>query len=366
MADSKDTALSSGAVSAKPRRRWLKVLLALIVLILFVSASCGLVLRRAMKDGGYIEDWEPGVDGQTLANVQYGSEAWQVMDVYVPKDFDARRMRGAVLFIHGGAWVGGSRMEQVGFAKRAAKAGYLTANMEYMLYSEDVKDEYTIERVLDDVDAAIAKLKEVGAELGCELDRVAVSGHSAGGHISSLYAYSRGKSAPLKVAFLMARVAPIDFHADTWSPNLKPKTVAGLVSAMSGEEVDEEQALNPDEKTEALIASISPLSYVKPGVTPTISAYGAKDAIVPSPHARKIKEAFEALGAKSVVDVAPGDDQTPVFDYVEFPSSNHMLARDPDCTMRVWGLFLSYAKRYLQKHDGEDDILSEWGTDEER
>ena len=135
---------------------------------------------------------------------------------------------------------------------------------------------------------------------------------------------------------------------------------------MSGEEVDEEQALNPDEKTEALIASISPLSYVKPGVTPTISAYGAKDAIVPSPHARKIKEAFEALGAKSVVDVAPGDDQTPVFDYVEFPSSNHMLARDPDCTMRVWGLFLSYAKRYLQKHDGEDDILSEWGTDEER
>ena len=53
------------------------------------------------------------------------------------------------------------------------------------------------------------------------------------------------------------------------------------------------------------------------------------------------------------------DTETPVFDYIEFPTSNHMLARDPDCTMRLWGLFLSYSKRYLQKHEEHGDILSE-------
>ncbi|MBQ9372717.1 MAG: alpha/beta hydrolase [Thermoguttaceae bacterium] len=356
---------SQNAPSKPRRRRWLRVVFVLLILCLIFTASCGLYLRRAMKDGGYLEDWDSETDGQVLEDVKYGTESWQVMDVYIPKNFQASQMRGAVLFIHGGAWIGGSRMEQVGFAKRAAKDGYLTANMEYMLYRDDVKSEYSITRVLDDVDAAIAKLKEIGEELGCELDRVALSGHSAGGHISSLYAYSRGKEAPLEVAFIMARVAPIDFHADAWAPNLKAKSVAGLVSAMTGTEIDAAALENPDEKTEELINSVSPLSYVKPGVTPTLSAYGAKDSIVPAGHPRKIKEAFEKLEAKSVVDVHPADTETPVFDYIEFPTSNHMLARDPDCTMRLWGLFLSYSKRYLQKHEEHGDILSEWGTDGE-
>ena len=324
-----------------------------------LAIGCGSLLRRALETGGYVENWNPETDGEKLEDVNYGPESWQVMDVYVPKGFNSSEMRGAVVFIHGGAWIGGSRDLEDGFARRAAKAGYLTANIEYMLASESVKDSYSMERVLDDVDAAIAKLKEIGEGLGCELDRVALSGHSAGGHISSLYAYSRGQSAQLTVAFIMARAAPVDFHVDTWSPQSSPKVVAASVRGMTRVEVDEALALNPDEATEAAINSISPLSYVKPGVTPTISAYGAKDSIVPPNHPRKLRAAFEAIGAKPFADRDAVDLETPIFDYVEFPHSDHMLTSDGDCTTRLWDLFLAYSKHYLLKPEEHGDVLNE-------
>ena len=163
----------------------------------------------------------------------------------------------------------------------------------------------------------------------------------------------------------MARVAPIDFHCDAWSSVQKPATVAVLVSAMTQTKLTAEDVENPTDETEALIDSISPLSFVKPGVTPTISAYAANDVAVGTGHREKIKAAFEELGAKSIAD-APVGDEGAVFDFVDFPNSNHMLGRDPDRTMRLWGLFLKYAERYLCETPDEAESLEEWGEKVER
>ena len=366
-----DVAKGVATTAVKPRktswkRRALYFLLCGALILLVGVASCGYYVRNALKDGGYFENWDEEIDGEALLDVRYGDEEYQVFDAYVPKNRAPEKLRGAALFIHGGAWVGGSRAEQVGFAKRAAKAGYLSFNMEYLLYSEDTKEEYTIEAVLDDVDKALEKAKEIGAKYGYRLDRVALSGHSAGGHIASLYAYKRGKTAPLPVKFVMARVAPIDFHYDAWSSVQKSKTVATLVSAMTGAELTADDIENPTDETEALIDSISPLSYVKPGVTPTIAAYASKDILVGTGHKDKLTAAFEKLGAKSIAEVA-ADDSCPVFDFVEFPNSNHMLGRDPDRTMRLWGLFLKYSERYLHEIPTEEaETLEEWGEAVER
>ena len=265
-----------------------------------------------------------------------------------------------------------------------AKEGYLTANMEYTLYNNDLKErknEYSIELVLEDVRLALAKLVEVGEEYGYHIDRVALSGHSAGGHISMLYGFrSRTREdfeTPVKIAFVAPRVGPVDFHAKTWDVPIRDasedpqaqswtedkriETMARITSFLSGVDVSERQYLNPDDKTEAAIESISPLYDIKPGVPPIFAAYGAKDMLVPAQNYKLLKHAFSELKAKSVGEVDSDDTETQVFDLLVFPNSNHMLARDPDYTLKWRGLFLSYASRYLtvpvesnETSDGEE------------
>ena len=344
---------------------------AIVALVLYFYA------KNAIRDGGYAETWIVDVHGDILEDRSYGDNPQQTMDVYVPRTLDPAKSRGAILFIHGGAWIGGGRWEQESFAKMMAKEGYLTANMEYTLYNNDLKerkDEYNIELVLEDVRLALAKLVEIGEEYGYQIDRVALSGHSAGGHISMLYGFrSRTRedfASPVKIAFVAPRVGPFDFHAktwnipssdepatdrdgsedalsNTWTVEKRIETMAKIASFLSGVEISKERYLNPDEKTEAALESISPLYDVKPGVPPIFAAYGAKDIIVPSQNYKLLKHAFAGLKAKSVADVAPDDTETQVFDLLVFPNSNHMLARDPDYTLKWRGLFLSYASRYL-------------------
>lgn len=159
-----------------------------------------------------------------------------------------------------------------GFARRTAKRGYVAASLGYMLAGDKTKDVYSMNAVMDEIDAALQTLKDEATKRGAPLEKVALSGDSAGGHIATLYAYSRGKGAPLPVVFVAPRVGPSDFHVETW-PNLEPSAVAGLVSAMTRTEttVDAMKAKTPE--AEAAIAAVSPASFVeKGGAVPTLAA----------------------------------------------------------------------------------------------
>ena len=335
----------------RKKRSWKRVVaygaLGIFALILLVATSGAVFLHRSLKTGGYLEEWREGVDGETLLDVSYGAESCEKLDVYVPRENAPEKARGAILFIHGGAWVAGTRDEQKGFAKWAAKSGWLVGNMEYKLYSEEDKDGYTIEVVLDEIDAAVRKLKEIGETRGRTPQRVAISGHSAGGHLAALYAYSRGKNAEIPVAFVAPRVAPIDFHADAWTPNVKPDQIAAIVSAMTGETIDGKELESGAPESEALIARASPVSFVDSSAVPTLAAYGAKDFVVGIAHAEKLKNAFAALDARGIEDASSDDEARPVFDLLVFPKSSHMLGRDPEYVKRWRELFLAYADRYL-------------------
>lgn len=356
----------------KRRRPVVRILLRILgvaaLLAIVVVCYLGYSIHRIVRNGGYAEKWEEDVDGDWLRDMSYGELPWQKMDFYVPKEFDPLKAHGALLFIHGGAWIGGNRLEQAGFAKRMAKEGYLTGNMEYMLYNDDLgeyKSKYNIQMVLADVDLALAKLVEVGRERGYEIDRVALCGHSAGGHISMLYGYTykerENGAPPVEIAFVAPRVGPVDFHAKTWNAEKDPRTMTWFTSFLSGVEISEAQYVNPDEKTEAAIESISPLSFIESGIPPTLAVYGAKDVLVPSRHCKLLEHAFHEIKAKSIAEVEYTDRQTPVFDILVFPNSNHMLGRDPDFTLKWQGLFLAYSSRYLAESIDPtlDDIMRE-------
>jgi len=323
-------------------------------------SSCSLYsvyrVRDTLKYSGYLEKWEEGIDGDTLADVSYGDKEWNKIDCYFPKELTKGKSHSAIVYIHGGAWSIGSRKDMTGFARRCAKSGYVSASVEYMLFNETTKEQYSMEAVLNEIDAALTKLKEVASERGIELKRVALGGDSAGGHIVSLYAYSRGKNAPLSVAFIAPRVAPIDFHVDAWEPVQNAETVAGIVSLMTRQITSVEEIEKPTEEVEARIDSVSPLAYLeKGGVVPTLAAYGAEDPVVGRKHCAKISAVFGKLGAKGIDEIKSDDKETPVFDCLEFPHSGHMLGKDPDFAVRHLELFLRYTRRFLDETDESNE-----------
>ena len=346
----RDSALSK---RKNGKLRWVVVLLSALAAMTVTVASCGLYsvyrMRGVLVASGYTESWQEGVDGETVADIPYGEKDWNYLDAYFPPTLAPEKARSAFVYVHGGAWVGGSRGDMRAFARRMTKAGYVTASVEYMLYKEgQTSSFYTINAVLDEIDAALAKLKDVAAERGIELDRVALGGDSAGGHIISLYAYSRGKNAPIPVVFIAPRVAPIDNHVDAWDPVLKPSDIGKLVQAMNrSKAISAEQMNNPDETTEALINACSPLAFLNAeNAVPTVAAYGGKDPLVGTKHCAKIKARFQELGAKEIAKTSP-DDGAIVFDCVEYPHSGHMLEKDPGCALKFHALVLKYAERYL-------------------
>lgn len=346
--------MSSETTKNSAKWRWLWLGCGMLVLAAVTVAGCGLFALQRMGDvlaqSGYTEAWDEGVDGESIVDIPYGDKERNKLDMYIPKELAPEKSHCAFVYVHGGAWMGGSRRDMTAFARRMTKAGYVSASFGYTLVDQKNRMDYSIFKVLDEIDAAMAKLKAEAAERGIELERVAMGGDSAGGHIISLYAYSRGKNSPLPVVFIAPRVGPIDFHADAWDPVVKPDGIGLLVTAMNCREqvITAQEILEPSEEIEKLIDAVSPLSYLTADNTiPTVSAYGGKDPLVGTKHCAKIAAKFAELGAKSLNDVEPDDTESIVFDYLEYPNSGHMLESDPDYAQKFHALVLKYAERYL-------------------
>lgn len=130
---------------------------------------------------------------RTIALVPYrvadGKEL--AFDLYLPPEGKARR--SAVLFAHGGGFIGGHRRMMraatdlpARLAALAAK-GYVLASMQYRLSAKS----FFLAQI-QDAKAAIAWLREHADHNAIDRDRIAVWGSSAGGTIASTLALSRG------------------------------------------------------------------------------------------------------------------------------------------------------------------------------
>ena len=60
-----------------------------------------------------------------LINVKYGNDSRNYMDIYIPKNKTTTQTYGAVLYIHGGAWIEGNKYSMQQYAIDYAKKGYL-------------------------------------------------------------------------------------------------------------------------------------------------------------------------------------------------------------------------------------------------
>jgi acetyl esterase/lipase len=105
----------------------------------------------------------------------------QRLDLYLPKEPHADTLP-LLVFIHGGAWLGGDRRGGAGQVMRFVESGdYVGASIGYRLSGDA-----TWPSQIHDCKAAVRWLRAHAEEYGIDSDRIGVMGTSAGGHLVAL------------------------------------------------------------------------------------------------------------------------------------------------------------------------------------
>ena len=271
-------------------------------------------------------DYEPKSD-YVFKNLAYGNHERQVLDLRLPENSDGEV--GLVLYIHGGAWVAGDKdVYKDTIKSNCNDLGYAAAAINYRYLSEDV----SLHDIADDIQAAVHLIKERAAEKGININKMLVSGASAGAHLAMLYAYSRADVSAIAPAAVVSYCGPTDLTDENYYINSDlgdPVTVADLFSKACGKRFTYEERHTAIEE----LKKVSPLYYVNESTVPTVINHGQKDTIVPYTNATAIVEKFEQYGVK--------------YDFVSFPNSGHGLENDPAEQERANELIFEYARTYL-------------------
>ena len=214
------------------------------------------------------------------ADIAYGSDARQKLDVYVPKA-EGAAARPVVIFWYGGSWERGSKSDYRFVGAALADRGYITVLPDYRLYPE-VK----FPGFLDDAAHAVAWVQQHAQEFGGDPHRIVLMGHSAGGHEAAFLAYDRR---------LLQKAGA------------RPEWIVGLVG-LSGP-----YALEPDTKILNTIfaspyseAEWQPVRFVTPQSPPTLLVHGTADDVVSIKHAEKLRDVLLANHVRVETQFYPG------------------------------------------------------------
>ena len=111
-----------------------------------------------------------------------------------PKDWKATDKRPAIVFFHGGGWVGGQPGQFTEHSKYLASRGMVCVQVQYRLLKRKSNDPPT--NCVRDAKSAMRWVRSRAKELGIDPKRIASAGGSAGGHLAAFVGMVDGLDDP--------------------------------------------------------------------------------------------------------------------------------------------------------------------------
>lgn len=263
-----------------------------------------------------------------LENISYGNHERNKVDIFIPENLKSDS--GLILFIHGGGWHEGDKSIHYSDSEYFCNLGYVCATMNYRYVADDI----CVFNELDDITSALNTVKQKCSEHGITVDKLILSGGSAGGHLSLLYAYIRKDESPVKPVAVCAYSPPVNCSKPDFLCGISSEFddwKYGLLSKCCGFRITKDDYMNPPQQ-KALIR-ISPEYYVSSDCVPTAVFHGKNDELIPSDH---ILDFITLLNDKKVKN-----------DFLIYENSSHSLKDDPETDIRAKEIFKSYAEMYL-------------------
>lgn len=142
----------------------------------------------------------------TINNISYGSNASQKLDLGLPGGRTSNT--SLVVVVHGGGWATGDKNELTWLLNGLKQRGFAVANINYRL-TLNTPDNYKMQ--VDDLDSAVQYTLRLASVHTFNGQKLYIVGHSAGGHLSLAYAYTRNSSGKVRAAGSLA--GPTDLFA---------------------------------------------------------------------------------------------------------------------------------------------------------
>lgn len=263
-----------------------------------------------------------------LEDVTYGEHERHKMDIFIPENVKSKE--GIILFIHGGGWHSGDKSIHHKDARYFCDLGYICAAMNYRF----VSDELSVFNELDDITEALKTIKLKVSEYGFNIEKVILSGGSAGGHLSLMYAYTRVEEAPIMPVATCVYCPPVDCSKADFLMGISvgfEDWKYGLLSKCCGVEVNKTTLL--EEQQQTALKKISPQEYVSDMVIPTAVFHGKYDELVPVAQVKDFVETLKGTGVKN--------------DFLLYENSSHALDKDPEIALKAKNIIEKYAETYF-------------------
>lgn len=292
------------------------------IVVFLISALIRIMLLGSAPERLIKVEWDESV-GEIYSNLDYENDNGNQYDLYIPSGLDKSENQYLILFIHGGSFNSGSKEDGESWCKYYATKGYITASVDYTLQNQG-KDA-SIYLMNEEIENAVKAIKQKTKELGYHIAGMAPCGVSAGGTLAMNLAYNGNSAIPVKFVFQLA--APTYFAPSEWSLLMKVDRLDSeeeFCKMMTGKELE-------DYDTE--IQNISPACIVNEDSVPSLIGYGLIDHCVPLSQKYYLIEVY--------------DRDNVMYDYIEFPKSNHGMYNDLDKLQEFLDKSLEYARVYF-------------------
>ena len=219
------------------------------------------------------------------------------LDVYQARG--GNDAKPTLVYIHGGGWTNGSKESSALSILPYLEMGWSVVNVEYRM-----ADVAHAPAAVEDCRCALRWVYRNAEQYNFDVNRIVVSGNSAGGHLSLTTGMVTASAG-------LDRQCPGD-RRRTWSTGntsteeLKVAAiinwygitdVVGLMHGPPGTSGNFTEAWLGSSLDRGVVAErVSPLTYVRSALPPIITIHGDADSIVPHDHAVRLHAALEAAG----------------------------------------------------------------------
>ncbi|HXO79844.1 MAG TPA: alpha/beta hydrolase [Mycobacterium sp.] len=251
------------------------------------------VLRMARVYGSYAHD----------TDISYGEHGSRNhLDIWRRPDLDRGGRAPVLLQVPGGAWMVGSKRQQAyPLMSHLAELGWVCVAINYRLSPRSTWPDQIV-----DVKRALAWTKEHIAEYGGDPDWVAITGGSAGGHLSSLAALTPNdpqfqpgfEDADTSVRAAVPFYGLYDFTRDDAIHPLMAPTLSKYVFKLRRPDIVD------------AFRSASPITYVNPDAPPFFVLHGRNDSLIPVEQGRAFSKRLREVSRQPVA-------------YAELPFAQH-------------------------------------------
>lgn len=319
----------------KPKRKGSVMFIFICTVAFAVSFAGSVVFKVAYTPPGlrkYTAEWDDET-GKIYADLSYGEKPANKFDLYVPADA-SKGSYGLIVYLHAGGFTSGDKTDDKAMLEWLCSLGYVAAGINYTLFNGENPDANVYTQSMEIKDS-IPYVVDEAKRLGYNIDRMAVSGGSAGGCLALIYAYRDAAASPVPVKMVFEGVGPSSFYPEDWKCyglDKNAEAAASLFSLMSGKAITADM-FGTDEYDE-LVKDISALYWIDKHTVPTILAYGMHDKFQPYEGSVRLHEAL----AKHNVP----------HEYIVFKHSGHELQNDNKQMVRYSEAICDYLDKYMK------------------